>query len=219
MKKKRGRLLFLGLLGLVALAIIVYCNVALDFVKVPTTAMANTILAGDRLVINRFFRGVNRGDLVMFKYPGDQKVHYVKRVVGLPGETIHIVGHIVYIDGKELPEQRVQVWDNANDDPLKEGPSEGEGSYRVFVQPDIEAADVLMRQSIYGFAVTDPFVIPDRQYFLMGDQRDNSQDSRVFGAVDGSLIVGKVVMVYWSESTSEGSDQGIRWKRIFSRPR
>ena len=201
---------------LIALAILIYCNIGLYFVKVPTAAMANTILAGDRLVINRFFRQVNRGDLVMFIYPADPKVRYVKRVVGLPGETIQLLQGRVYIDGGELPEQRVAVMGQERTDVLEERSTEGEGSYRVFVQPEIDAE---FQQSAYKFAVTEPFVIPSHQYFLLGDNRDNSLDSRVFGAVDGSLILGKVIMIYWSESTREESGQGIRWKRIFGRPR
>jgi signal peptidase I len=229
MKKRRRRLLIVLLvLTLVVGGVFVYARMGLGFVVVSTGAMANTILPGDSLVVNNFFRRIDRGDIVIFKYPADQSVRYVKRVVGLPGETIHITSKRVYINGTELPERRVQVWETIEAGPLQEGPAEGEGSYSVFWRPDTDASELEITETpelfrsdnpIYEFAVTEPFVIPDHKYFVMGDNRDNSQDSRVYGPVDGSLIVGKVVLIYWSETTSQESARDIRWSRIFTKPR
>src|SRR5262245_50068724 len=78
-----------------------------QYARVPTGTMANTIISGDHILGMRKFKNVNRGDLIVFKYPKDLSVQYVKRVIGLPGETIQIKGNRVYINGEELKEQRI----------------------------------------------------------------------------------------------------------------
>ena len=209
----------LGMLVLLALVIGVYVIVGLEFVTVRTTESANTILPGDHIVVNRLFRGINRGDLVTFKSPADHKLEYLRRIIGLPGETIQIIGKRVYINDVEISERRIQVWDKQADGVLEEGTAEGDGGYAVYVQPDSEAPELRAGETAYKIAVTEPFVIPDRHYFVMGDNRDNSQDSRLFGPVDGSLITGKVLLIYWSQSPAEKEDRVTRWRRIFTRPR
>ena len=138
MRTKRKKLIA----GLVVIAIAVgalgvYRILFVKMVRVPTGAMANRIIPGDHLVVRKLFGNVNRGDIVIFQFPNDPSVHYVKRVVGLPGERIQVRGYFVYVNGVPIPEQRVLV---TRDDHfikgfLEELSTEGVGPYRVFYLP------------------------------------------------------------------------------------
>jgi signal peptidase I len=132
-------------------------------VKVEGNSMNPLLSDQERIFINKFiytFEPIDRGDVVVFWYPLDRSKSFIKRVVGLPGETIQIRGGDVYIDGKELADQ--------------------------YVPPNY------LDGSNYG-----PLKIPADEYFVMGDHRDSSNDSRVFGPVPRSLIYGKAVFAYW----------------------
>lgn len=215
-------------------------------VKVPTGSMKNTIYIGDHLLVNKFLfgendglkvpflpaRNIRRGDVVVFKYPGDPQTNYVKRVIGLPGETIEYNSrtHRVYIDGKELPEHRVRVAPQPSESPDALEPVSDEGSpagswYTVFYQSDNDTNAGAL------YAVRQPFRIPKKgdpvpssiennpeekaeydsdgdgkydsdQYFCMGDNRDNSEDSRYWGTVPHYNVVGRAMFVYWSITPS-----------------
>jgi signal peptidase I len=132
-------------------------------VKVEGNSMNPLLSDQERIFINKFiyhFEPIDRGDVVVFWYPLDRSKSFIKRVVGLPGETIQIRKGDVYIDGRELSDQYVppNYLDGSNYPPLK---------------------------------------IPRGEYFVMGDHRDSSNDSRVFGPVPRSLIYGKAVFAYW----------------------
>lgn len=132
-------------------------------VKVEGTSMYPLLSDQERIFINKFvyrFEPIERGDVIVFWYPLDRSKSFIKRVVGLPGETIEIrLGH-VYINGDELPDQYVPA-----------GYLDGSNSA--------------------------PRHIPADSYFVMGDHRDSSNDSRVFGAVPRQYIYGKAVFAYW----------------------
>ena len=132
-------------------------------VKVEGTSMAPLLSDQERIFINKFvyrFEPIGRGDVVVFWYPRDHSKSFIKRVVGLPGETIEIRAGRVYVDHKEWKEPYVPP--NYLDDL----------SY-------------------------PPVQIPDDSYFVMGDHRDSSNDSRVFGPVSRQNIYGKAVFAYW----------------------
>lgn len=141
--------------------------------KVPTGSMENTIMTGDRLFGNRLayvFSDPQRGDIVIFHYPDDEKVLYIKRIIGLPGETVEIKNGGVYIDGKLLEERYLNV----------------------------------TTQGEFG-----PYEVPEGKYFMMGDNRNNSADSRFWDNtyLDRSKIVGKAFMRYYPKITLiEGAD-------------
>lgn len=164
-------------------------------------SMANTILAGEKVAATRFYSGIKRGDLVVFKWPKNPNILYLKRVIGLPGETIEVRGTKVFINGQELPEKRVKVDLTANDPnattPLQELGEEGTGEYRVFYDAQNwetgQGYDHEMK-----FAVKSPFQIPPGQYFMLGDSRDNSMDSRFWGTVSQDAIVSKAYMIFSS---------------------
>lgn len=158
----------------------------------------NTILPGDHLIIKREFGEIPRGTVVMFRYPEGSE-RYVSRVIGLPGETIQVRGRSVCINGLELPEEKVLVRiddDWADSAKLEEKSTQGSGPYRVYyIHTDEEMATV---DPAGDFGVAAPLHIPEGQYFLMGDNRENSEDSRYRGLVPRELIWGRASMVYYS---------------------
>jgi signal peptidase I len=148
--------------------------------KIPTGSMESNLLIGDHLLVNKFvyglqsgplarilpFKELKRGDVIVFKYPQSPEVAYVKRLIGLPGEKVEMVGRTVYINGQPLKEDYTQY---------------------------IDSGSIYER---YG-----PFQVPEGKYFAMGDNRDNSQDSRFWGYVPRDHIIGKALAIYWSFET------------------
>ena len=222
-------------------------------VKVPTGSMQNTITIGDHLLVNKFIfapgprlpflpqREIRRGDIIVFKYPGnpfntkrDQdednipyKVNYVKRVIGLPGDLVEVKGLHVLINGQELPEHLI-IAQNVNDKApleIKEvTPRKGNEPYDVYYFSDSVAAaregGDLRAGPDFHFAVNGkPAKVPDDSYFVMGDDRDNSLDSRAWGFVPRDLIIGRAMFVYWSYDETQPFTNPIdffantRWRR------
>ncbi|MDX6577725.1 MAG: signal peptidase [Blastocatellia bacterium] len=201
-------------------------------VKVPTGSMQNTIVVGDHLLVNKFIfapgprlpvlpqREIRRGDIIVFKYPGnpfDQerdrqednipfKVNYVKRVIGLPGDVVEVKGLRVFVNGQPLPEHII-VARNLNDkaplEIVEDTPRQGNELYNVYYFPEKVAA-VRQGQDVtaspdFHFAVNGkPAKVPADSYFVMGDDRDNSLDSRAWGFVPRELVIGRAMFVYWS---------------------
>jgi signal peptidase I len=220
-------------------------------VKVPTSSMQNTIYVGDQLLINKFLyssnwglkfpllpaREIRRGDIIVFKYPKGPEINYVKRVIGLPGETIEYDSETnrIYINGRELPEHRVRATKRRELAPLEivsdEGAPQG-SSYTVYYQHSGEEGFSSFDDARAEYGVRQPFRVPvkgdplpdhikgdpilraiyDRdgdglydsdQYFCMGDNRDDSEDSRFWGTVPRTNVVGRAMFVYWSMDRSE----------------
>ncbi|MDQ3686670.1 MAG: signal peptidase I [Acidobacteriota bacterium] len=232
-------------------------------VKVPTGSMQNTILIGDHLLVNKFIfapgetlpflpqREIRRGDIVVFKYPGDQNnparnrfdqesvpyvTNFVKRVIGLPGDRIEFRDERVFINGSPLPERRVSAT-NISDDPATRDVAEndapletndspapaGDGSYTAYYSPETRRAMKDGRET-FDYPTFDGksvVVVPEGNYFMMGDNRDNSSDSRFWGFVPRDLIIGRAMFVYWSYDNSAPSSgfflqdffQNSRWSR------
>lgn len=159
---------------------------------VPTPSMVPTILVGDRLLIDKFTirngfnplfpftpsREIKRGEIVVFKFPNQPEVLYVKRAIGLPGETLEVRNKRVHINGKPLDEPYKK-----HTDPYTYGDG-GNG-------PHYFSTDRL--RDNYG-----PVRVPEDSYFVMGDNRDDSADSRYFGFLPRSHIVGRPLVVFWS---------------------
>jgi len=194
--KIRKRPVILLTLGVVLFVAIFYYFLFIRMVVVPTGAMKNTILPGDRLAVHTLVGEIHRGDLVMFNFPKDPSTRFLMRVVGLPGETIEVRKQRVYINGTELSEKRMMAKSQRPDDPapLAAISTEGDGNYTVCYDADVAAASFGYESG--EFAVREPFEIPADSYFILGDNRDNSLDSRFWGALPRRMIVGKALFIY-----------------------
>src|SRR5271155_2518286 len=178
--------------------------------KIPSQSMEKTLLVGDHLLVNKFifggrghwyekylpYRDLERGDIIVFKYPYQDHPHFVKRVIGLPGDHLKVVDQQVYINGKLLDEPYV-VHDAASGyDPLNYSfPPAGSQFFGSPVQPEWAHE---IRKHIQG----DELVVPRGKYFAMGDNRDHSLDSRYWGFVDRDAIMGRPFLIYWSIDAS-----------------
>ena len=171
--------------------------------KIPTGSMENNLLIGDHLLVNKFVFGpaptaferallpigtIKRRDVLVFKYPEEPERDFIKRVIGLPGETVELREKKVYVNGTALDEPYVHFLTAPS------VPSE---------LHEVTSFDVRER---YG-----PVTVPANHYFVMGDNRDNSQDSRYWGFLPRAYVKGKALMVYWSyESEREDyTDEGL----------
>jgi signal peptidase I len=160
-------------------------------------------------MVRKLFGAPGRGNIVMLKYSGDQ-AQYVGRIIGMPGESIQIQDEAILINGKRIDEVSVTVRDlDVETKELSEVSDEGQGAYRIYYT-------ARNRDDEYGipgdtFGLNGPFQIPPNSYFVMGDNRDNSNDSRYRGAVPAELIWGEISRVVWSESEHNGE---VRWDRV-----
>jgi signal peptidase I len=215
------KLIVLGpIIVCLGLTLTVYRLFFVWMVRVPTGSMMNTILPGDHIVVNRTLGEIRRGTVVMFQYPSDS-ARYISRVVGLPGETIQLQARAVYINGQELPEERVIVRADYSTivDEFEEISVESAGPYRVYYSHHADQQSAVPEDvDPNTFGIATPFRIADGEYFLLGDNRDNSQDSRYRGSVPRSLIWGTASLVYWSSFRDNAREEHVRtdrlWKKI-----
>jgi signal peptidase I len=188
--------------------------------KIPSASMETNLLIGDHLLVNKVIyspslgpfedalfgkKPIRRGDVVVFKYPEEAEKDYIKRVIGLPGETIEVRNNQVYINGEPLDEPYLPA--NARI------PHHSDPEYRV------------------GSGDYSPSVVPPGHLFVMGDNRDNSRDSRSWGMLPRDNVKGRALLVYWSyEATRKDFEEtGVlnwirgtisafaktRWRRFF----
>jgi signal peptidase I len=191
--------------------------------KIPSASMEGTLLIGDHLLVNKFvfgghvawyekflpYRPLQRGDIIVFKFPYQDHQHFVKRVIGLPGDRLKLDDQRVYINGRPLNEPYVVHDSAAGYDPLNYAfPPVGHQLYTTPVQPEWSRA---LRNYVRG----DEIVIPPGKYFAMGDNRDHSLDSRYWGFVDRDAIMGRPFLIYWSvESTGADYGGNTFWQRL-----
>lgn len=221
-------------------------------VKVPTGSMQNTITIGDHLLVNKFIfapgkslpflpqREITRGDIIVFKYPGnhynpksddrpDNKpivTNYVKRVIGLPGDRISIEGRNVIVNGKPLPEHRIEAEDKGDNksplDVVSDAPHKAGETYDVYYHPS--SGDEQSSEDYSAFKYEGnghELIVPANKYFVMGDNRENSEDSRFWGFVPREFVIGRAMFVYWSYDESAPSNGNVlldfflntRWTR------
>ena len=188
-RKSTVREYFESIVIAVILALFIRTFVVQAF-KIPTGSMEETLLIGDHLLVNKFVFGpaptaaertllpigtIKRRDVLVFKYPEDPERDFIKRVIGLPGETVELREKKVYVNGTALDEPYVHFLT----------PAGGVSEFH-----EVTSFDVRER---YG-----PVTVPADHYFMMGDNRDNSQDSRYWGFLPRENIKGKSVVIYWS---------------------
>lgn len=189
--------------------------------KIPTGSMEDTLLVGDLLLVNKFVYGArtpdkipfteikipqyqlpalhepHSGDVIVFKFPPDPMVDYIKRCIAVAGQTVEIKDKVVYVDGKPFT-------DNVNPPGLK------------FEDPEIIPRDkgyeTVYPKNAGSRDNYGPVTVPKGFLFTMGDNRDRSYDSRQWGFVPREYVIGKALMVYWSTASDDNLD--IRWSRI-----
>ena len=205
-RKSVAREYFESIVIAVILALFIRTFVVQAF-KIPTGSMEPNLLIGDHLLVNKFvfaptvsgverallpIRDVRRGDVVVFKYPEDPERDFIKRVIGLPGETIELKNHRIHINGMPL------------DEPYAHYLPRAAGGVSETTSDDV--------RENYG-----PAVVPAGAVFAMGDNRDNSQDSRYWGFLPVQNIKGRALMIYWSFDGESGSLNPVtqtRWARL-----
>ena len=183
--------------------------------KIPSPSMEKTLMVGDHLLVNKFifggrgewydrflpYRELQRGDIIVFKFPYQDHPHFVKRVIGLPGDHLKVVDQQVYINGKPLNEPYVVHDATFGNDPLNYSfPPVGNQIYLSPVQPE-------WAHELHRYVQGDEIVVPPGKYFAMGDNRDHSLDSRYWGFVDRDAIMGRPFLIYWSVEANS-SDYG-----------
>ncbi len=167
--------------------------------KIPSGSMQPTLAIGDHILVNKFIYGVKlpytgttiipvekpqHGDIIVFKYPEDPDKDFIKRLIGAPGDTVEIKNKQVYVNNMPIPH-----------DP------------GVHSDPHVLSGGLNPRDN-FG-----PVTVPPDSYFVMGDNRDNSYDSRFWGFVNQKAIKGKAFIIYWSWNSDTF---GVRWGRIGS---
>jgi signal peptidase I len=165
--------------------------------KIPSRSMVPTLLIGDHLLVNKFIYGVKipyfrktvipftdpqRGDIVVFIYPNDRTKEFIKRVIGIGGDTIEIKNKKIFINGKEYTD-----------------------AFGIYSDSIIYPSTMQPRDN-YG-----PVTVPGGSLFVMGDNRDESADSRFWGFVDLKDVEGKAFIIYWSW---DREDSNLRWRRL-----
>lgn len=186
--------------------------------KIPSSSMEPTLVVGDHLLVNKFifggngawyerflpYRPIRRGDLILFKYPFDDHADYVKRVVGVPGDRLRIIAGRVFVNGKLLHEPYAEYQGYNSDAGTDYFPPLDPYSAQVGLLPD-------WASEIAGYVEGDELVVPSDRYFVMGDNRDDSEDSRYWGFVDRGAIMGKPMVIYWSVNATENDyeDRGV----------
>jgi signal peptidase I len=186
--------------------------------KIPSQSMEPTLLVGDHLLVNKFifegrgawyekilpYRPIHRGDIIVFKFPYDDHPHYVKRVIGLPGDHIRIVKGQLIVNGTPLDEPYV-VRERGSANSFSENfPPSDPYFIAVGLRPE-------WSEHILNYVQQGELAVPPNHYFAMGDNRDNSWDSRFWGFVDRDAIMGRPLVIYWSvEATStDYADRGL----------
>jgi signal peptidase I len=190
--------------------------------RIPTGSLEPTLLAGDFILVNKFDYGIRlpvahtkiiptgelkRGDIIVFRYPPNPSIDYIKRLIGLPGDHISYIDKILYVNGKKIPQQFEKNAVDYGDDGLSWDVEQKQEDffgvkhsiYQIPTRPDDDFKDL---------------VVPPGMYFAMGDNRDDSADSRYWGFVPDKNIIGKASVIWMSWDSRANLLHKIRWDRI-----
>lgn len=202
----------------VFLIVLVLRSFVVEPFRIPSASMMPTLLIGDFILVNKYDFGIRlpvinikilengapgRGDIVVFRYPENPSIPYIKRVIGVPGDTFEYRDKRVYINGVGMAQEPMGHYDGQGAGRIMDGARRqrellGEVSHEILVDPQLPGFDTRA-------------VIPEGHYFVLGDNRDNSKDSRVWGFVPDQNLIGRAFMIWMNWDTKNG---GIAWKRI-----
>ncbi|HXZ78667.1 MAG TPA: signal peptidase I [Terriglobales bacterium] len=189
------------LAGVVVIAVFVMTFVVQAF-EIPSESMEDTLLIGDYLLVDKIdyasggawghilpYTPVKHGDIIVFRYPVNPQQHFVKRVVGLPGDRVRITNKQVFVNGHPIDEKGYVVYKSASRDPFRDD----------FPNPQYPAAiDPKWWAQMRKLVERGELIVPSEHYFALGDNRDESLDSRYWGFVPAENIVGRPLFIYWS---------------------
>jgi signal peptidase I len=202
----------------IILVVLVLRSFLVEPFRIPSGSMMPTLLAGDFILVNKFSYGIRlpvtatkvvdigtpqRGDVVVFRFPKDPATDYIKRIVGLPGDHIRYSDKTVYINGERAAQEYVGIYSGVGTGLGMSGASLrteqlGDGKHEILIQNSRRIAE-------------GEFTVPEGHYFVMGDNRDNSNDSRFWGTVPEENLVGKAFIIWMNWDSARG---GITWDRI-----
>jgi signal peptidase I len=196
--------------------------------RIPSGSMMPTLLVGDFILVNKFAYGLRlpvlntkflevgepeRGDVVVFRFPKDPSIDYIKRVVGVPGDEIYYRNKTLYVNGEPVPKTAIGTYSGVGSGRGMTGTQVhmehlGDAEHRVLVHPLAPDLAPGCHELLYG-----PVTIPEGSYFAMGDNRDNSNDSRCWGLVPEGNLVGKAFAIWMSwDGMREGFP--VAWGRL-----
>jgi signal peptidase I len=214
-------------LGMALVLFLIIRTFLLEAFQIPSGSMEHTLLAGDFLFVNKAVYGAQipgtnarlpgfttpaRGDVIVFAYPKDPTLSYVKRVIGIPGDLVEMRLGQVYVNGRALEEPYVQ-----RVDPLHDGFDPEFNWQQEYL---VRRTDEQRRRYHPTRDTWGPLRVPMDKYFVLGDNRDNSADSRYWGFVDASAVKGRPLVVYFSYERGTRDPlpwlTDIRWSRLGS---
>lgn len=184
--------------------------------KIPSSSMLPTLLVGDHIFVNKFqyglripmtkwwiahFRQPARGEVIVFIYPKDESKDFIKRVIGLPGDTVRIVGHDLFVNGEPFAKKLI---------PVDARPTDGEGSLDYFLESTDTVTHFVQHHKEY-IREGGEYHVPPGHLFVMGDNRDGSSDSRDWGFVPLENLKGKAMFTWLSW---DGDHTRVRWDRF-----
>jgi signal peptidase I len=244
-KKARAESDTLGTVQSLATTIVIAVFVITFIVQafqIPSESMEKTLLIGDYLLVDKShyahsgwfgwllpYRKVERQDIIVFRYPVNPQQHFVKRVVGVPGDHIRLVNKHVYVNGEKQPDEYATFHWELHDKFRDNFPNGGFFTDRIASKWFLQAQRLVEDGQL---------IVPQGYYFVLGDNRDDSYDSRYWGFVPAENVVGRPLIIYWSmeqapaaigEENASGklstlaysavqSVKGLRWKRMFRIP-
>ncbi len=202
----------------VILIVLVIRSFVVEPFRIPSGSMMPTLLVGDFILVNKFAYGLRlpvlntrilelgspqRGEIIVFRYPEDTRVDYIKRVIGVPGDTVAYRNKVLYINGQAIAQEPVGAYVGAGSGAVMTGASLREErldgiNHQILVLPE-------------GFEHGFEYTVGAGQYFVMGDNRDNSRDSRFWGTVPEANLVGKAFFIWMNWDSAAGR---IDWSRI-----
>lgn len=203
----------------VILVVFVLRSFIVEPFRIPSGSMLPSLHIGDFILVNKFSYGIrlpvvnkkiidtgspHRGDVMVFRFPRDESINYIKRVVGLPGDRVVYEGKKLYINGQLMPQQEAGGYTVQQDGELMY-----EASRHIEKLDDVTHDILLSPRPDYG--PTPPFVVPAGQYFVMGDNRDHSNDSRYWGFVPEENLVGRAFLIWFSWDSTGATPF---WQRV-----
>jgi signal peptidase I len=205
-RQTEGAVEFVASLAPVLGLVLVLRSFVVEPFQIPSSSMVPTLKVGDFILVNKWTYGIRlpvlrtkiielnspqRGDVMVF-FPPHEERYFIKRVIGLPGDEIHVLGGVLYINGNKMSQK---ILDGEEPAPRS-----------VVMTEDLEGLEHAMQRRILPTRLSQNFtaVVPEGHYFMMGDNRDNSSDSRVWGPVSEERIVGRAFArwMFWDEFLS-----------------